>query len=119
MLPNFSATNRREAELSVTILILSVLSSAVPQPELRAFLARRDYDSAVLYYRARVQRASLDVDDMRNLARVYDHWHKFDSSLVWWTDVLKGLPDDDSAIVGRWYVLYRRDEKDSLRLPDT
>ena len=105
--------------MTTTLLILSVLLSAAPQTELHTFLARRDYDSAVLYYRARVQRASSDVDDMRNLARVYDRWHKFDSSLAWWSRVLEKSPVDDSAIVGRWYAMYRRDEKDSLRLADT
>ncbi len=105
--------------MSVTILVLSVLSSAIPQPELHAFLARRDYDSAVSYYRSRLLREKTDVQDMRELARVYDHWHKFDSSLAWWDRVLEQHPDDDSAIVGRWNALYRRDEKDTTRFAAT
>jgi len=105
--------------LTATLLVLSVLSSAVPQPDLHAFLARRDYDSAVQYYQTRLLRNAADVQDMRDLARVYDHWHKFDSSLAWWNRVLGQNPNDDSAVVGRWYALYRRDEKDSLKLAAT
>jgi tetratricopeptide (TPR) repeat protein len=105
--------------LSATILVLSMLLSAAPQPELRTFLARRNHDSAVQYYRGRVLRETADLQDMCNLARVYDHWHKFDSSLVWWSRALEQNPHTDSAITGRWYALYRRDEKDSLKLPDT
>ena len=105
--------------MTATLLILSVLSSAVPQPDLRTFLARRDYDSAVQYYRTRLLREVVDVADVRNLARVYDHWHKSDSSLAWWNRVLEYHPDDDSAIVGRWNALYRRDEKDTTRLAAT
>jgi tetratricopeptide (TPR) repeat protein len=85
---------------------------------LRTFLARRDYDSAVQYYRTRLLREVVDVADVRNLARVYDHWHKFDSSLAWWNRVLEHHPDD-SAIVGRWNALYRRDEKDTVKLEAT
>jgi hypothetical protein len=96
-----------------------VFASAVPQPALRTFLARRDYDSAVQYYRTRLLREVVDVSDMRNLARVYDHWHKFDSSLAWWNRVLEHHSDDDSAIVGRWNALYRRDEKDTVKLEAT
>ena len=105
--------------MSLTILILSTLLSAGPQPELRTFLARRDYDSAVHYYSARISRQTDEVEDMRNLARVYDHWRKFDSSLAWWKRVLEKAPNDDSATVGRWYAMYHRDEKDSLKLPET
>ncbi len=105
--------------MTATLLILSLLSSAVPQPGLHAFLARRDYDSAVQYYQTRLLRDSADIQDMRNLARVYDHWHKFDSSLAWWSRVLEHHPNDDSAIVGRWNALYRRDEKDTVKLEAT
>ncbi len=105
--------------MTATLLILSVLTSAVPQPSLRTFLARREYDSAVQYYRTRLLREVVDVADMRDLARVYDHWHKFDSSLAWWNRVIEHRPDDDSAITGRWNALYRRDEKDSLKLTTT
>ena len=105
--------------MTATLLILSVFTSAVPQPALRTFLARRDYDSAVQYYRTRLLREVVDVADMRDLARVYDHWHKFDSSLAWWDRVLEHHPDDDSAIDGRWSALYNRDQKDSLKLVAT
>ena len=88
--------------MSAAIIFLSVLLSVVPQPGLRAFLARRDYDSAVQYYQTRLLRNAADAQDMRDLARVYDHWHKFDSSLAWWNRVLEKSPTDDSAIVGRW-----------------
>ena len=104
--------------MTATILLLSVLTT-LPQPTLRSFLARRDYDSAVHYYRTRLLREVIDIADMRNLARVYDHWHKFDSSLAWWSSVLQRNPDDDSAITGRWVALYNRDQKDSLKLPAT
>jgi hypothetical protein len=33
--------------------------------------------------------------------------------------VLEQYPHVDSAITGRWYAMYRRDEKDSLKLPET
>ncbi len=105
--------------MSTTILILSALLSARPGPELRTFLARRADDSAVVYYSARLSRHVNDIEDMSNLARVYDHWHKFDSSLAWWNRVVEQYPHADSAITGRWYALYRRDEKDSLKLPET
>jgi hypothetical protein len=105
--------------LTATILVLSMLLFVAPQPELRTFLARRDYDSAVSYYRTRLLRETADVQDMSNLARIYDHWHKFDSSLAWWSRVLEQNPRIDSAITGRWYALYRRYEKDSLKLPET
>jgi len=105
--------------LSATIFILTALLSAGPQPELGTFLARRDYESAVRYYTTRLAGQPDDVATVCNLARVYDHWHKFDSSLAWWNRVLDQAPDHDSAIAGRWYVMYRRDEKDSLKLPET
>ena len=105
--------------MSSTILFLSVMLSMVPQMSLHTFLARRDYDSAVHYYRTRLTCQADDVQDMRNLARVYDHWHRFDSSLVWWNRVLEHSRNDDSAIVGRWNALYNRDQKDSLKLVAT
>jgi tetratricopeptide (TPR) repeat protein len=117
MSPNFSQANPREASLIATILILSTLVSVTPRPELRTFLARRAYDSAVHYCSAQLSRQPDDLAAMCNLARVYDHWHKFDSSLAWWNRALEHNPEGDSAIVGRWYALYRRDEKDSVGLP--
>ena len=105
--------------MSATILLLSVMLSVVPQPGLRTFLARRDYDSAVKYYLTRLSHDVSDVDDMSNLARVYDHWHKFDSSLAWWNRTLAQNPNDDSAIAGRWNALYNRDQNDSLKLAAT
>jgi len=104
--------------VTATILFLCALSAA-PQPSLRDFLARRAYDSAVRYYSGRLSRHVNDIEDMCNMARVYDHWHKFDSSLAWWSRALHLSPHTDSAITGRWHALYRRDEKDSLKLPET
>jgi enediyne biosynthesis protein E4 len=96
-----------------------MLLSAAPQPELRTFLARREYDSAVSYYRARLLRDAADVQDMSNLARVYDHWHEFDSSFAWWNRVLHLSPHTDSAITGRWYAMYKSDEEDSCVITET
>ncbi len=101
------------------MMVLLCVLSAAPQPNLKDFLPRRAYDSAVHYYTNRLSRHVNDIEDMSNLARVYDHWHKFDSSLAWWNRVLEQYPHVDSAITGRWYALYRRDEKDSLKLPET
>jgi hypothetical protein len=117
MLSSFS-TAKLEATVTAIIAILCALTAA-PQPGLRDFLARRAYDSAIRYYSNRLSRHVNDIEDMSNLARVYDHWHKFDSSLAWWGRVLEQYPHADSAITGRWYAMYRRDEKDSLKLPDT
>ena len=60
--------------MSAAILFLSAMLSVVPQPSLRTFLARREYDSAVQFYATRLSYWSHDVQDWRNLARVYDHW---------------------------------------------
>ncbi len=83
------------------------------------FLARRDYDAAIIYYRHRLKKKPNDVAAMKNLARVYDHAHIFDSSLYWWEAVLAVTPRDDSAILGRWQTLARCHEKDSMRLRST
>jgi tetratricopeptide (TPR) repeat protein len=105
--------------MSAAILFLSAMLSVVPQPRLRTFLARRNYDSAVQYYRGRVLRDSADLRDMCNLARVYDHWHNYDSSLAWWTRAIHLSPHTDSVITGRWYAMYKRDEKDSCVITET
>jgi len=105
--------------LSATILILSALLSAGPRPELGTFLSRRAYDSALSYYGDRLAGQPDDIATMCDLARVYDHRQGFNSSLAWWGRVLEQNPHIDSAITGRWYAMYRRDEKDSLELPET
>jgi hypothetical protein len=105
--------------LSATILLLLTLASAGPPPELRTFLARRAYDSAVHYYTGRLSRHVNDIEDMCNLARVYDHWHKFDSSLAWWYRAWEMNPHIDSVITGRWYAMYKHDEKDSCVITET
>jgi len=117
--PNFWEANHLEASLTATILILSTLLSAGPQPELRTFLARRAYDSAVHYYSARLSQQADDFEAMCNLARVYDHWHKYDSSFAWWVRALHRSPHSDSAITGRWYAMYKCDEKDSCVVTET
>jgi tetratricopeptide (TPR) repeat protein len=86
------------------------------QDILRTTLARRDYVSAVSFYRGIVDNNPTDARDIRNLARVYAHWHKHDSALVWWNRALALNPDDDSSIAGGWNAMYKRDEKDSARL---
>lgn len=90
-------------------LALSIILSG---PDLRQFLARRDYTRAVEYYSRQPPYPSA----LSNLARVYDHWHRYDSSLYYWQKVLELEPDNDSAIVGRWTALYRLQEKDTTRL---
>ena len=102
-----------------TILSLLVILQPMPphQDILKTMLARRDYPSAVAYYRGIVDANPTDARDLRNLARVYVHWHKYDSALVWWERALKLDPGDDSSAVGRWNALYKRAAKDSARLP--
>ncbi|MBM3315142.1 VCBS repeat-containing protein, partial [candidate division WOR-3 bacterium] len=95
------------------LLLAALLAGSAPEP-LRDLLARRDYPQAVAYYAGRPGAAAA-----RNLARVYDHWHKYDSSVVWWERARALEPDNDSAIAGRWFALIHRDEKDSARLPLT
>ncbi|MEO0073610.1 MAG: FG-GAP-like repeat-containing protein [candidate division WOR-3 bacterium] len=82
-------------------------------PDLRQFLARRDYVGAIAHY----LRQPANASSLRNLARVYDHWHRYDSSLHYWQRALELAPDNDSAIAGRWTALYRLYEKDTALLP--
>lgn len=46
---------------------------------------------------------------MRDLARVYEGWRRYDSAAAWWTHSLTADPDSDSAIAGRWRALVRAD----------
>ncbi len=96
-----------------------LLIATVTATDLRSFLARRDYDGAVRFYRGRLATSPHDAAAMRDLARVYDHWRRFDSAAVWWARSLELDSVCDSAVVGRWQALYRRDEKDSVRLAAT
>ncbi|MGQ9707538.1 MAG: FG-GAP-like repeat-containing protein [bacterium] len=87
-------------------------------PELQQLLSRGDYPSATKYYYQEIQRQPGNLKAIKNLARVYDHWHRFDSSLYWWEQALKINPKDDSAIIGRWQALYNLNKNDSLRLSE-
>ena len=104
--------------LSVAALCAFSCSSA-PQRPLKDFLARRDYEPAVEYYSKLLDKNPEDIAAAKNLARVYDHWHKFDSSLVWWEKALELNRADDSSITGRWGALYHRDEDDSTKFDAT
>lgn len=94
------------------MVVLLLLSAG---GNLRDFLARRDYTAAVAFY----SRRPADPAAVRNLARIYDHWHRHDSSAVYWEKARALEPDNDSSIAGRWLALINRDRKDSLRLPQT
>ncbi|MEO0078813.1 MAG: FG-GAP-like repeat-containing protein, partial [candidate division WOR-3 bacterium] len=103
-----------------TIHLRPVLNQMPPHQDLlKTLLARRDYASAIAYYRSRVDADPRDTKSMRNLARVFDHMHKYDSSVVWWGKAFHAEPENDSNIVGRWTALFHRDENDSIKLPAT
>jgi tetratricopeptide (TPR) repeat protein len=95
------------------LLLLFQLTLA---PELNHFLARQDYRSATAYYHRQLSRQPQNRAAVKNLARVYDHWHRYDSSLYWWQRALQLNPEDDSAVIGRWHALYNLYRQDSLRL---
>lgn len=86
------------------------------EPQLNHFLARQDYPAATAYYLNQLRRQPRNPPTLKNLARVYDHWHRYDSSLYYWEKALNLKPDDDSAIVGRWQALYYLHQKDSIQL---
>ncbi len=102
------------------LLILFIAPASKPglskPQDLAQLLARQDYHRATTYYSSRLQKNPKDLVAMKNLARVYQHCHRFDSSLFWWEKVLKVNPNDDSAIIGRWHALYQNYQKDSTRL---
>jgi len=103
--------------LSLLFCLLSVFEFQAGLP-LEAVLARRAYESTVNYLLPTLEHDSTDARTMRILARIYDHWHKYDSSVIWWERSFRFEPID-SAVSGRWLALYRRDEKDAMRLPAT
>jgi hypothetical protein len=103
----------------VGVLLTVVGGSGAENTELKTWLARRDYETAASFYRSRLDRHPGDAATARNLARVYDHWRRYDSSVVWWEKTRALEPDSDSAITGLWRALYHRDEKDSTRLSET
>ncbi|MBM3314053.1 hypothetical protein FJY70_05635, partial [candidate division WOR-3 bacterium] len=102
--------------MTIVTLTVSVALSVIPPPELRSFLARRDYDSAITYYRSRLPEGTRNTVDMRNLARVFEHMREYDSAVAWWSQASYYEPSNDSALVGRWNALVHRDEDDSSEL---
>ncbi len=101
------------------LLLLALGQMPPAQDLLKSMLARRDYKSAVAYYRRAIEANPADARSLRNLARVFDHMHEFDSAAAWWSRALAVEPENDSSIVGRWTALFRRDEKDSTKLAAT
>ncbi|MEO0079936.1 MAG: FG-GAP-like repeat-containing protein [candidate division WOR-3 bacterium] len=99
----------------IFLLFLSPASGST----LESFLARREYQEAVTFYQKQLRRKPNDITILHNLARVYDHWHRFDSSRYWWEKALELNHNDDTAIIGRWLSLYRLAENDSTRLIKT
>ncbi len=94
-------------------LIVFLLSAP---PSLADFLAFQDYQAATHHYFQQIQRKPKNLSAIKDLARVYDHWHRYDSSLFWWERALKINPDDDSAIIGRWQALYNLHKNDTIQL---
>lgn len=92
------------------ILLLSL------NPTLSNFLQQHDYPSAVQYCYREISKKTNDPLVVVNLARVYAHWHRFDSSLYWWEKALQLNPKDDSAIIGRWQALVQLHQRDTIRL---
>ncbi len=101
----------------LTLCLIAVSGYQAGMP-LEQVLARRAYEPAVKYLLPTLEHDSTDARTMRALARIYDHWHKYDSSVIWWERSLRFEPTD-SGIAGRWLALVRRDEKDSTRLLHT
>jgi len=98
------------------MLLSLVLILTTAKPQLSDFLSRQDYSTAAQYYYQQIQRQPKNLSAIKNLARVYDHWRRFDSSLYWWEKAFQLQPDDDSVIVGRWRALYNFHKKDSAQL---
>ncbi len=98
----------------LTVFAIFLLTS--PQNNLGEFLARQDYPAATTYYLKKIARNPQNPAPIKDIARVYQHWRRFDSSLYWWQKALELNPHDDSAIIGRWEALYQLNKKDSARL---
>ncbi len=103
----------------VLMLVTVVGQSRSDNTGLKTWLARRDYQVAAAFYRSLLDQNPGDAAATRDIARVFDHWHRHDSSVVWWEKARALQPDNDSAIAGLWRALYRRDEKDPTSLPET
>ncbi|MEO0082748.1 MAG: FG-GAP-like repeat-containing protein, partial [candidate division WOR-3 bacterium] len=101
---------------TLTALLLSALAVFAAPRTLWDYLARRDYQPAAAYYRMQLEKNQADVSAAKDLARVFDHQHMYDSSVTWWQRALELRPADDSAIIGRWNALYHRDKDDSAAL---
>ena len=95
--------------------ILLLLNLSAPAG-LNHFLSRQDYHSATEYYYRQLTRQPKNPAPVKNLARVYDHWRRYDSSLYWWERALQLNPKDDSAIIGRWQAMYNRYKNDTSAL---
>ncbi|UCG42504.1 MAG: CRTAC1 family protein [candidate division WOR-3 bacterium] len=103
----------------VVMPLAIVAPSRAEDTALKTWLARRDYETAAAFFRSGLDKNPDDAAAARNLARVYDHWHRYDSSVFWWEEARALRPDNDSATRGYWGAIYLRDEKDSTRLPET
>jgi tetratricopeptide (TPR) repeat protein len=106
--------------LLLTVIAFVLMAQMPPHQDLlKRTLARRDYTGATAHFRSAVSANPTNTRDMRNLARVYDHMHEYDSAVAWWSQALYPEPESDSSIVGRWNALFHRDENDSVELPVT
>ena len=94
--------------------LLLVLTGS--NPTLQDFLARQDYPAATQYYYQQIQRQPKNLKAIKNLARVYDHWHRYDSSLYWWERARQLQPDDDSVLIYRWQAMFNCYKNDSTQL---
>lgn len=95
------------------VLLLVLLTTSFTLTNL---VQQQNYPAAVQYCYQQLNRKPDDLLTIKNLARVFARWHKYDSSLYWWERALKINPDDDSAIVGRWQALYELNKNDSSRI---
>ncbi len=111
-----STTTPWKHTIILTAALVLIACRPGAQPDLHRFLGSRNYQAAREYYLQQIGPDSANATTVRNLARVYEHWRKYDSSLYWWNQALKLNPDNDSARYGRWTSLYHRDENDSARL---
>ncbi len=102
----------------MVLLLITLIPLRVPESELSFFLARQDYAAATRHYLQQLENQPNKLNIIHNLARVYEHAHRFDSSGYWWEKALEINPEDDSAIIGRWRSLYNLNKKDSFRLDE-
>ncbi|MEO0070931.1 MAG: FG-GAP-like repeat-containing protein [candidate division WOR-3 bacterium] len=102
-------------KLFFVVLIATSINQDKPI-SLSRFLARQDYELGASYFLNQIHQNPSDLIAIKNLARIYEHAHRFDSSLFWWEEALKLKPDDDSALLGRWRTVYQNSSKDSATL---